>query len=206
MHSTSLVAASLAGAFDLVPIAYDPASHPDSWYSKLVAPGHLPARYNLTGMFTGNVTGSRKCDAYVWAIDELITSGACNACVHGYMIDAFWTTVADKADRLANTIPNQDYVISQRGFFWDLDVWQDQAPNDDPTQPLGTDYNTLVAILTASNKAMVCVCVCSPLTLKHLCMLQSRTSVILSHTQTHTHTHTHTHMDQRRWLVTREGA
>lgn len=28
-------------------------------------------------------------------------------------------------------------------------VWDDEAPNDDPTQPLGTDLRTLLAILQA---------------------------------------------------------
>jgi hypothetical protein len=44
---------------------------------------------------------------------------------------------------------NHDYFISQRAFFWDLSVWDDEAPNDDPSQPLGTDLNTLMKILAA---------------------------------------------------------
>ncbi|EGD74320.1 hypothetical protein PTSG_06330 [Salpingoeca rosetta] len=152
--STSLVAASLAGAYNLLPVAFDPNGDPNSWYSQLVHTRKMRVAYNLTGKFDGRVTGSSKCDAYMWAIDELIRTGACTPHVHGYMIDYFWTGVASKAPRLGNTIPNQDYVIARRGFFWDLDVWQDQAPNDDPHQPLGTDYHTLVAIMNASNAQM----------------------------------------------------
>ncbi len=49
-----------------------------------------------------------------------------------------------------NTVSNHDYFIAHKGFFWDLDAWNDQKPNDDPNQPLGTDYSTLNAILLSA--------------------------------------------------------
>lgn len=49
-------------------------------------------------------------------------------------------------------VSNHDYFISHEAFFFDLDVWGDEAPNDDPGQPLGTDRNTLLTILMAAYK------------------------------------------------------
>eukprot|EP00049_Salpingoeca_infusionum_P012379 m.226269 g.226269 ORF g.226269 m.226269 type:complete len:831 (-) comp15168_c0_seq1:132-2624(-) len=152
--STSNVAGTLSGAFDLLPFAYRPARDNSTLYAKYIESGLVSVAYNLTGMFTGNVSGSAKCDAYLWAVEHLIVPGHVNAAVHGYIIDYFWASVSGKAPIQGNTIPNQDYVIAQRGFLWDLDVWTDEPPNDDPSQPLGTDYNTLLAILEASNQAL----------------------------------------------------
>jgi hypothetical protein len=45
---------------------------------------------------------------------------------------------------------NHDYFIAHRAFFLDLSVWADEAPNDDPNQPLGTDRTTMIAILTSA--------------------------------------------------------
>ena len=62
---------------------------------------------------------------------------------------------------------NHDYFIANRGFFFDLgestlilllfffcsclicftDPWPNVAPNDDPKQPPGTDYDTLIMML-----------------------------------------------------------
>lgn len=44
------------------------------------------------------------------------------------------------------------WFLGKRAFFWDLDVWPDEAPNDDPHQPIGTDYRTLLAILLSAYK------------------------------------------------------
>ena len=48
-------------------------------------------------------------------------------------------------------LPNADYYIANKAFFFDLSPDQNAVPNDDPTQPLGTDYATLEAILAAEN-------------------------------------------------------
>ncbi|EDQ93037.1 uncharacterized protein MONBRDRAFT_5264 [Monosiga brevicollis MX1] len=93
-------------------------------------------------------------EVYDWLagyIRNISASPQLNAAVHGYMIDYYWTQVSTKAPRSGNTIPNQDWVIAQRGLFWDLDIWADEAPNDDPNQPLGTDHAMLTEILNASN-------------------------------------------------------
>jgi hypothetical protein len=33
---------------------------------------------------------------------------------------------------------NHDYAIANNGFFFDLSIWSDEHPIDDPAQPLGT--------------------------------------------------------------------
>lgn len=58
------------------------------------------------------------------------------------------------SDYLIYKVMNHDFFISRRAFFFDLDVWPNAIPNDDPNQPMGTDYNTLVAILAAANKML----------------------------------------------------
>ena len=45
---------------------------------------------------------------------------------------------------------NQDFFIANKAFFIDLSIWGDEAPIDDPSQPLGTDRNTLLAIIGAA--------------------------------------------------------
>ena len=62
-----------------------------------------------------------------------------------YYVDYFWTLHAD-SNYPDNTITNHDYFISQKAFFFDLDSWGDEAPNDDPNQPLGTDLSSLQEI------------------------------------------------------------
>lgn len=34
---------------------------------------------------------------------------------------------------------NHDFFIGNKAFFFDLSIWDDETPNDDPHQPLGTD-------------------------------------------------------------------
>ena len=46
-------------------------------------------------------------------------------------------------------VANHDYFVSQRAFFFDLSVWADEAPVDDPEQTLGDDKAELVAIFAA---------------------------------------------------------
>jgi hypothetical protein len=47
-------------------------------------------------------------------------------------------------------VANHDYFIAHRAFFFDLSVWDDEAPVDAPNQPLGGDKTELVAIFEAA--------------------------------------------------------
>lgn len=166
--STSSLASTIAGVEDLLPVPY--RTVPGSVYSTFVKTGILSVGRSLVGLFNGNVTGSLKCDPYIWAKKNYLDTGIPNRYRRanvvtgkasprylGYYIDWFWTKVAKLHAGVPwheNTVLNHDYFIAKKGFFFDLDVWDDEAPNDDPTQPIGTDYNTLLAILHSANSAV----------------------------------------------------
>ena len=54
-------------------------------------------------------------------------------------------------DKLNVAILNADWVISNRGLLWDLNVWPDDISNDAPDAPRpGLDYEMLNALMLAS--------------------------------------------------------
>lgn len=74
----------------------------------------------------------------------------------GFFIDYYWTVVPQGSGRQGqassydlNNVVNHDYFVSQKAFFWDLNVWDDEAPNDDPHQPSETDLKTLHTLMRA---------------------------------------------------------
>lgn len=150
--ATSNIAQTIAGVENLLPVCNRPGD-PQSLYAQLIAGGpKLPVKVNLTGMFNGNVTGSAKNDAYRWAIDQyLVTPERADGRYLSYTVDWFWTTVSGKTGSFSdNTVSNTDYVVSKKGFVFDLSAWADEAPNDDPHQPLGTDLATMQLMLEAA--------------------------------------------------------
>ena len=42
---------------------------------------------------------------------------------------------------------NHDFFVSKRAFFFDLSPWGDEPATDDPSQPVGTDLQTLKEML-----------------------------------------------------------
>ncbi|GBG05716.1 hypothetical protein PAT3040_00200, partial [Paenibacillus agaridevorans] len=54
-------------------------------------------------------------------------------------------------DLFNSSLPNADYYISNKAFFFDLSPDKTSIPNDDKGQPLGTDYDTLIELLSAQN-------------------------------------------------------
>ena len=71
VHATSNVASTAGGVYDALPVCYRP-NDPGSLFNLLVAgtaPAlvRLPVVLDLVGLFNGSVTGSSKCDAYMWA-------------------------------------------------------------------------------------------------------------------------------------------
>ncbi|MBO5069980.1 MAG: hypothetical protein J6C37_06415, partial [Roseburia sp.] len=55
-------------------------------------------------------------------------------------------------DLMNTMLPNADYYISKKAFFWDLSPDGTIAPIDDRTQPVGTDLATLNAILASQQE------------------------------------------------------
>jgi len=161
--ATSNVASTIAGVENLLPIPL--RDEPGSLYQRLVTGGsRLPVKRSLVDLFTGSGTipdtgepssGSAKNDAYRWAIAQYIESGKCNPERMGYYIDAYWTKDPEPGlDYFNHTLTNHDFFIMHRGFFWDLNVWPEEVPVDDPGQPLGTDYETLMRLLTAASSRL----------------------------------------------------
>ncbi|MCC6142691.1 MAG: hypothetical protein IT368_02680 [Candidatus Hydrogenedentes bacterium] len=147
--ATANVAATVCGVEGWLPVRGGSAL-----YERVVAGGpKLPVKLDLTGKFDGSESGSAKCDAYLWAKREYLDQGRCNPDLVAYYVDA-WTQRPRKpgyfyGDLCNATLPNHDYYIARRAFFFDLSPWGDETPVDDPGQPLGTDKNTFLAILRA---------------------------------------------------------
>ncbi len=161
--ATANLAATIAGCDDLLAIRFD--AREGSLYRRLTeGPEALPVKVRLlhadgSPLFTGrgmipgtsiSSSGSAKCDAYLWLIEHYVKTGKTDPHWMGFYIDSFWFKCwqASGADTL--TIPNEDFVIAHRGVVFDLDVWDDEAPVDDPNQRAGTDVATLRKLLLAS--------------------------------------------------------
>ncbi len=177
--ATQNVAATLAGALDLLPVAYRPGSTkpvPEweqvvgaagpSLYGELVAAGWKAAvslvRADGSSLFTGHgqipgttlaSTGSAKNDAYLWAKVHYLDAGHLSPQHMAYYIDAFWLKNPQAGGSFwNNTLLNHDYYVAQRAFFFDLDPWETEAPVDDPGQRPGTYSATLKSLLASANR------------------------------------------------------
>ncbi len=98
---------------------------------------------DLRGKFDGSVTGSPKNDAYRWAIEEYLDKGLCSKDYICSYFDAWNMRVNGDWAYLCQ----RDWAVYNRAFVYDLSVWPDEAPYDEPDQPVGTDYETYVMIL-----------------------------------------------------------
>lgn len=121
-------------------------------YNQLVVGGpKLTIAFNVVNMFTGNITGSAKADAYLWAVEHFLDSHLADSAYLGYYVDKWWSQSPQaSANPFENLAVNHDWIIKNHGFVFDLSPWDDEAPNDDPHQPVGTDFNTLLTILKHS--------------------------------------------------------
>ena len=166
--ATENVACTVAGVENLLPVRYDDSE--GSVYNVLKA--HLGSKFvvgrDLTGKFeSGNAggaiwdcaeesTGSAKCDAYLWAKEKYLDTGRVSETIMANHLDAYSWDPSGETISYFNLqqvfLANKDYYIANKAFFWDLNVWDNTLPNDDPEQPLGADYKTLVKILEAQNK------------------------------------------------------
>ena len=145
--ATSNVASTICGVEGWLPVRAGSAL-----YDQVVAAGpKLVVKISLVDRFDGHESGSAKCDAYRWAKGEYLDKGRCNDALLAYCVDAF--SQAPKVpgfqypDLDNAVLANQDYYVARKAFFFDLSAWADEAPNDDPGQPLGTDRATFAAIL-----------------------------------------------------------
>ena len=101
---------------------------------------------DLRGRFTGEETGSKKNDAYRWAIREYLQKGRCSAHFLCLYEDAF----AARAGGNIGYVLTRDWAVKQRAFVYDLSPWGDEVPGDDPNQRLGTDLATYRMMLEAT--------------------------------------------------------
>lgn len=66
-----------------------------------------------------------------------------------YTVDgASWDANEPYYPDLGNAfVYNQDYAVFKRAFVFDLSFWGDEAPCDEPFQPIGSDLNTMKELL-----------------------------------------------------------
>ena len=103
----------------------------------------LPVLADLRGRFTGAETGSKKNDAYRWAVREYLAKGRCSAHLLCLFEDAFST----RARGDIAYVLTRDWAVKNRAFVLDLSPWGDEKPQDDPDQRLGLDLETYRLIL-----------------------------------------------------------
>ena len=160
--STANVASTICGLDGYLPVMYDTGEK--SLYTLLTQTYGVKVKQNLCGMFEDaalgkkiagtplDSTGSSKCDAYVWALDKYMDR--CNPEHIAYTLDGAANVPSNPHYKGPNGnsaeqcgIPNHDYFVMKQMFFMDLTSYPGEAASDDPTQPVGTDHNTLIKIL-----------------------------------------------------------
>ncbi len=161
--ATSNVASTIAGAENLLPIRYDPTE--SSLYHQLVKSGlQLPVKVWLVhpdgqSKFTGQgtipdidrpSTGSAKCDAYLWMKTNYLDNGRCDGAYGAYYLDQYWVKTPRHSVLNHHCLTNHDFFISKKAWFFDLHVWGDEAPVDNPSQKHGTDLDTLKELLLSA--------------------------------------------------------
>ena len=129
--ATINIATTIAGVRDAIVLSPELAQeHLDDW--------KLPVIEDLRNRFDGSHTGSAKNDAYRWAIREYLAAGKCSSHLLCLFEDAAYTRV--KGD--TSYVVTRDWAVANRAFVYDLSPWGDEAPADDPQQPLGADLET----------------------------------------------------------------
>ncbi len=134
--ATVNVATTIAGAEDAVVLSPEFA---DRYLKKW----NIPVIKDLRRMFTGAETGSKKNDAYRWAIREYLAKGK-NSSKRIFLAEDSFVT-RDRGDN-GYAVP-RDWAVMNRSFVFDLSPWSDEAPGDDPQQKPGTDLETYRMIL-----------------------------------------------------------
>lgn len=134
--ATANVATTIAGVKDGVVLS------PELAEQKL-AKWNLPILEDLRGRFTGAETGSRKNDAYRWAVREYLAKGLCSS----HLLCLFEDARQTRAGGNIAYVVTRDWAVKNRAFVFDLSPWGDEIPKDDPDQKLGTDLETYRMLL-----------------------------------------------------------
>jgi len=135
------VATTIAGIEDAVVLSPEYAKkHLGAWKLSVLA--------DLRGRFTGKETGSRKNDAYRWAIRDYLEKGRCS----DHFLCLYEDSFSTRAQGDIGYVLTRDWAVKQRAFVYDLSPWGDEVPGDDPDQKLGTDLATYKMMLEANFK------------------------------------------------------
>lgn len=172
--STANAASTVAGALDMIPVRG--SSEKDALMPILLSRfKYFNPIIDLRDCFTGDgmiydtnieSTGSAKCDAYIWALEKFLKTGICSHKYFAHYTDGLkWNEAPYKIGNkemkqfdspypdLENAgLPNSDFYISKKAFFFDLAPWRDEKASDDPSQPAGADAATLHKIFQEANK------------------------------------------------------
>lgn len=140
--ATINVATTIAGVEDAVALSPEYAA-------RYLKAWQLPVLYDLRGRFTGAETGSKKNDAYRWAIREFLAKDRCSSHLLCLYEDAF--TARARGD--IGYVLTRDWAVKNRSFVFDLSPWGDEKPGDDPDQRLGLDLETYKLILAKTKRA-----------------------------------------------------
>jgi hypothetical protein len=130
------VATTLAGISDGIVFSPEMAEKYKNKYG-------LKVLKDFRGQFTGKETGSKKNDAYRWAIREYMDKGLCNPHRMCLNDDSYFT----RKNGDLSYIVTRDWAVYGKCFVYDLSPWGDEKPKDDLNQPLGTDLETYKLLL-----------------------------------------------------------
>lgn len=103
----------------------------------------IPVLKDLREMFTGKETGSKKNDAYRWAIREYLSKGLCS----DHWLCLYEDSYTTRARGDVGYVITRDWAVRNRSFVYDLSPWGDEKPQDDPDQKMGTDLETYKIML-----------------------------------------------------------
>jgi hypothetical protein len=134
--ATANIATMMAGVHDAVILSPEFAD-------RYLAKWGVPVIKDLRNQFTGAETGSKKNDAYRWAIREYLAKGLCSA----HLLCLFEDSFATRSRGDTSYAVTRDWAVKNRAFVFDLSPWGDEKPMDDPDQKLGTDLATYNMIL-----------------------------------------------------------
>jgi hypothetical protein len=151
--ATALAASTAAGVESLLPVRFDPS--PESLYTTLTKRWKVKVwliQKDGSRLFAGAESGSAKNDVYAWAVDRYLKAGRVNPLWLAHYPDAGWIKSPKGIPLERTLLSNHDFFISKKAFFFDLSPWDDEAPDDDLSQPLGSDFHSLLAILKRTSE------------------------------------------------------